>query len=229
MDKDVSDFYGTSYSSILGTGILGYVQRLVHRAIDQTLNENFYSNILEVGAGKLEHLQFSKLLFKNYTASDIQLKDGSLDSKLLGRKSSETIKTRFVDAQRLPFDDNSFDVLIATCLLIHLQQPEAALKEWRRVVKDSGEIVVYVPCDPGMLLRIARNIAVLPKHLLYKSRNYRIICAREHISSLHVLKYIIKYTFQRDKIKVIRWPFMIPSWNSNLAYIFHVQVNKTTD
>jgi SAM-dependent methyltransferase len=49
------------------------------------------------------------------------------------------------DAGRLPWPDRTFDAVVADSLLEHLDEPERALREWRRVLKPSGELIVWSP------------------------------------------------------------------------------------
>jgi ubiquinone/menaquinone biosynthesis C-methylase UbiE len=46
------------------------------------------------------------------------------------------------DAEHLDFPDDSFDVVVSRNLLWTLPQPELALKEWKRVLKPGGKLVV---------------------------------------------------------------------------------------
>lgn len=46
------------------------------------------------------------------------------------------------DAEKLQFDDESFDVVASRALLWTLPQPEKALREWKRVLKPMGKIVI---------------------------------------------------------------------------------------
>jgi SAM-dependent methyltransferase len=46
------------------------------------------------------------------------------------------------DAESLAFEDNAFDVLVSRNLLWALPHPEKALKQWRRVVKPDGRLVI---------------------------------------------------------------------------------------
>jgi SAM-dependent methyltransferase len=48
-------------------------------------------------------------------------------------------------AERLPWTDGTFDAVVADSVLEHLDDPEAALKEWRRVVRPGGRLVVWSP------------------------------------------------------------------------------------
>ncbi|KAF2793170.1 methyltransferase type 11 [Melanomma pulvis-pyrius CBS 109.77] len=45
-------------------------------------------------------------------------------------------------AETLPFDDGSFDTVIANHMLYHVDSPDAALKEFRRVLKPDGTVIV---------------------------------------------------------------------------------------
>ena len=46
------------------------------------------------------------------------------------------------DAENLPFEDNAFDVVVTRNLVWTLPHPEAAVKEWRRVLKPGGRIII---------------------------------------------------------------------------------------
>ena len=52
------------------------------------------------------------------------------------------IRLQTGDAEHLDFADNSFDVVVSRNLLWTLPQPEQALKEWQRVLKPGGRLVV---------------------------------------------------------------------------------------
>jgi phosphatidylethanolamine/phosphatidyl-N-methylethanolamine N-methyltransferase len=47
-----------------------------------------------------------------------------------------------MDAQRLEFPDNSFDVVVAQYVVTAVPDPEAALDEFARVLRPGGEIVL---------------------------------------------------------------------------------------
>jgi SAM-dependent methyltransferase len=49
------------------------------------------------------------------------------------------------DAQRLPFLDKTFDLVLATEVLEHLPNPEAAAREITRVLRPGGRAIVTVP------------------------------------------------------------------------------------
>lgn len=49
------------------------------------------------------------------------------------------------DAQQLPFEDNSFDLVTCQTVLIHVPNPNAALNEMKRVLKPGGILLCVEP------------------------------------------------------------------------------------
>lgn len=83
-------------------------------------------------------------------------------SRLIGVDATETLlaraRSRLTDffpadrlelhharAERLPFDDESFDFVTCQTLLIHLADPLAAVREMRRVTRHGGTILAVEP------------------------------------------------------------------------------------
>lgn len=54
------------------------------------------------------------------------------------------------DAASLPFDAEQFDIIIASDILEHVEDDEAALREWGRVLASSGMLIVYSPAFPSL-------------------------------------------------------------------------------
>lgn len=51
------------------------------------------------------------------------------------------------DAMELPFDDDAFDVIIATAVIEHVLEPEKMVSECKRVLKQNG-ICIFTTPDP---------------------------------------------------------------------------------
>ena len=125
-----------------------------------------------------------------------------------------------INAEALPYEDEKFDRVIATCLLIHLREPEAALKEWMRVLKEGGVITVYVPNEPGLLLRLLqatttrrkqKKIGIPATYLHYK----------EHPYSYPYLISIIKQNYEKPLIR--KFPFIFGPWDLNIWTVITIQ------
>jgi ubiquinone/menaquinone biosynthesis C-methylase UbiE len=54
------------------------------------------------------------------------------------------------DVMRLPFENESFDYLIAGELIEHLEDPEAFLKECFRVLRPKGYLAISAPVEEGV-------------------------------------------------------------------------------
>jgi len=62
-------------------------------------------------------------------------------------------KFRVASAEKLPFESNVFDAVFCLEVLEHIDDPIAALKEIKRVLKKSGYALVLVPSD-SLLFRL---------------------------------------------------------------------------
>lgn len=70
------------------------------------------------------------------------------------------------DINRLPFQDNTFDVVFTHAVLCHVKDPSSTIKELKRVVKPGG-IVASREMDWGALLIYPED------HLLYEAAEMR--------------------------------------------------------
>lgn len=218
-------FYEGSYAAVLNAGFIGKLQNMVHRLLERDLRKRYYSSIFEFGAGNLEHLKYTKLDYSRYVASDIRLTKSSIrflvkENPNLNFHCIELLK---VDAQKPNNLNEKFDLILATCVLIHLRDPESAVSTWKKMLKDSAEIAIYVPCEPGLLLRLGRFLFIKRKHRQNGILNSDLLYAREHLTSFVNCNTYIKEVFADFDIKVRYWPFwFIKSWNLNIFAIFTV-------
>jgi ubiquinone/menaquinone biosynthesis C-methylase UbiE len=62
------------------------------------------------------------------------------------------------DINKLPFPDNSFDKVLCTEVLEHVNHNGVVLKEIRRVLKTNGTMVISVPCSEGVFGSLFKRI-----------------------------------------------------------------------
>jgi SAM-dependent methyltransferase len=61
-----------------------------------------------------------------------------------------------LEQQQLPFEDHSFDVVIASHILEHLVDDAAALADWYRLLTPGGRLLIGVPMHLGWVASLAR-------------------------------------------------------------------------
>ena len=216
---DLDEYYKDHYENVINTGLIGRFASHYHRLMEKDFQNQNFSNILEVGAGKGQHLEYVQCSYDLYSQTDIRNIPPS-SNKVLD-------KTVFLqaDAQALSeFQDDQFDRTIATCLLAHLPDPERALKEWRRVTsKKGGRISIYIPCEPSLLLRIGQRLSTRRKTrklgINYESMHYR-----EHRNHYYFLRTIIRDVFQEDIIKVLGFPTHRLPFDFKLYEIYQIEM-----
>jgi SAM-dependent methyltransferase len=118
-----------------------------------------FGDALEIGAGtgyfSLNLLQLGAI--RRLVATDIssgmldRLRDNAGDLGL-------AVETRTVDAERLPFEDEAFDLVFGHAVLHHLPDLSGALSEFRRVLRSGGTLAFC-----GEPSRYGDLLAALPK------------------------------------------------------------------
>ncbi len=127
-----------------------------------------------------------------------------------------------VNAENIPFPEAYFDRIVVTCLLHHVDQPEIALKEIDRVLKEDGSATIFLPCDPGLLLRLIRSMTSAKRAKKLGFQGYDLLNARDHRNHIGSLLKMIEFAFSKRKIQVRYAPFHIPTWNLNTYILIEV-------
>jgi phosphatidylethanolamine/phosphatidyl-N-methylethanolamine N-methyltransferase len=76
-----------------------------------------------------------------------------------------------MDAEKLEFPDNSFDVVMAQYVVTAVPNPEVALDEFARVVRPGGELIILtrVSADAGMRRVIERTLQPVVTRLGFRT------------------------------------------------------------
>jgi ubiquinone/menaquinone biosynthesis C-methylase UbiE len=120
-----------------------------------------YRRALEIGAGTG---YFTLNLLRNGTiasATATDISEGMLGQlAATARRLGLHVETVRADAEALPFEDGTFDLVLGHAVLHHLPSPEAALAEFRRVLVPGGTLAVM-----GEPSRGGDVLAELPKRI----------------------------------------------------------------
>lgn len=114
------------------------------------------------------------------------------------------------DNANLPFKSNGFEVVICSEVLEHVIDPENAVKELHRIVKEKGVVIITVPYE---------KMLTFIKHCLKKVGVYKILFSNleETTSEWHIhsftpktLKELLVKFFTINKFKIIPFPVIGP-------------------
>lgn len=222
--QSTNEYFAEDYQEIMYTGVVGRYSRLTHALLDWPFRGTSTPVVLELGAGAGQHTKHALTDFSQYFVTDIsQAALNKCDS------SDPRVVAQVADAQQLSdFADESVDRVVATCLLAHLHEPEQALSEWRRVLKPGGSVSVYVPAEPGMLLRLLRHTVVARKSRKLGNDHLAIVY-RDHINHYPRMRLLIESVFALDTVVRRRFPTRFLGWNFSLFDVFHVTKNSSTN
>lgn len=116
----------------------GYLNSFEQKKLLPLLGDVKNKTILDVGAGTGRlAVELAKFGGTQVTALDVS-------EKMLERlkKKNPAIRCIVGDAEALPFVGGTFDMIIATFLIVHLKNPNRFFDEAYRVLKDGGRLVV---------------------------------------------------------------------------------------
>ena len=207
------------------SGLSGKLLQLTHKQLAAFGNkfQTQHDNVLEIGAGQGEHFPFVNTNFAKYTMSDISDWGAPDISKILETDNRATFEIQ--DIQALTYPDSSFDRVITTCVIAHVDEPYESFLEVRRVTKNEGTCSFLVSADPSILLRFIRAMLTAPKMKKLGSP-YLLINAISHRNSAGGIIEIAKHVFQQDDVQIKYFPFRVRSWNLSTHIIINVRVYK---
>lgn len=113
------------------------------------------ARVLEAGCGRKTRLAGYRNRIVELVGVDLDAEAGAENLTL----------DRFVVADvcsRLPFEDAYFDLVYANFVVEHLDAPEAAFREWRRVLRPDGALILLTSNRASPLLAAA---SLLPRRL----------------------------------------------------------------
>ena len=223
---DFDGIYSDQYTNLLDTGLVGKVQAVTHASLEKGVSGH-YPVVLEVGAGKGQHLGFVRHTFDTYIESDIRietLKEATKTRKVAGLGAVEQLA---LNAESLgSIEHASVNRIVATCVLAHLRDPKLALEEFRRVLVPGGIASFYVPSEPGLVLRLARYLSTVQKakRLGYSHLPFHY---QEHRNHYLNLKYVLLEVFSQDELSFESYPLRWASWNFSLWKIVRIKKSLT--
>ena len=101
-------------------------------------------SILDAGAGEAQYKTYCSHL--KYTSQDIAKYDGQGDGHGLQTKTRDYSEIDIIsDIANIPLDNESFDAIMCIEVFEHLTNPLDALKEFNRILKSGGMLILTAP------------------------------------------------------------------------------------
>ena len=234
----LSDYYKNYYSKLFGNEdgkAIG--NKFFHKTLDNQMWKNAKHiqkkglRILEVGAGQGEHLKFVTQLsrIKEYVLLDLQ------KPTVIGDYPFQVSLVEG-NVENLPFETNSFDIVISTCVFHHLEDPLKGFSELLRVSntaiqnpnlsiiqKQQSTIVIALPADPGLFYTFYKKIFMHKVMRKVGIDDPQLIYFIEHRNSIQHLRKFFRVVF-KAQANILYFPSRIPIVGFNAMLIFSAKL-----
>ena len=189
-DRSLRNAANSVYNKWLGNYTTAYNTWKRIESISTLFNEEVNQRgdrlrILDVGCGDALPLFIldSDINTPEYYGIDVSLLDIAFAERLKELLKADNVTFVVGDADRLPFQDSLFDIVICSEVLEHLDHPEACLKEIRRILKNGGTALISTPNENNLITKFPKIFKIAHKEsaggiLKMKEHNSR----DEHIS-----------------------------------------------
>jgi ubiquinone/menaquinone biosynthesis C-methylase UbiE len=158
------------------------------------------SGILDVGTGSGNFIPVLKQTFPEAEITGIDIDEGALVS---ARQKFPEITFLRMQAEKLLFKDNSFDVVSISMTLHHLPKVKRGLKEMKRVVKNEGWIIINETISND--LNPAQQVHKMYHHFRSRIDTMKGICHRKSFTKDTIIQMLktadiqIQFFFENKK------------------------------
>jgi ubiquinone/menaquinone biosynthesis C-methylase UbiE len=152
--------------------------------------------ILDLGCGKGHVSAMMSLYFKKVESIDVEnaSEEGSIfNAKILGKgwhrkvwkefEKKYSVRYRYYDGKKIPFEDGSFDVVVANAVIEHVDDVDVFLKEIKRVLKKEGKLFIFrCPQKYSLTENFAKIVGIGHHDVLYSKNELMGVLRRNHFS-----------------------------------------------
>ncbi len=155
--------------------------------IAEELDRENYQDLLDCGCGTgpMISLLYEKDSTKNYTGLDITPKMIEVGKS----KNLNGVKWVVGDCENLPFDDNSFDVIICSNSFHHYPNPQSFFNSAKRVLRSGGRLILQDYTAPSAVLWLMNHTEMPIANLIghgdvraYTLKEIREFCANSGLN-----------------------------------------------
>ena len=192
--------YDEEYSEIFITGRDGLPSKIMHRTLEKDLKGEHFSEVLEVGANKGEHLKHIQHTFDSYLMSDIT-------KRLNSDELPANVSFQIQDVCNLTLPSNQFDLCIVTCVLQHVENPERAFRELLRVAKPGGLARILLQNDTTPTFQAIRKLSTVRRAKKFGVLDeVELFFAREHRNNFFSVAKLAEIIYKQHNFRSYSFP-----------------------
>jgi len=139
-----------------------FIKRL--KEIIKLIPDRQYQSILDVGTGVGFFLPTLSLLGEKVIALD-NTSIVEAVKYMLAKRDISNVEVCRADIKEIPFDSESFDLIIATSVLEHVKDLDSAFIELKRVLKKDGTLIIGYPIENKFIVFLRKIEAYLRPNL----------------------------------------------------------------
>ena len=106
------------------------------------LNLTYGKNFLDVGCGTGWAVREASKIIGNGKACGIDISPKMIEKAKIQSEGFKNVDFKIASSESIPFPDETFDAVICTCSFHHYENPNRVLKEFKRIIKREGKIVI---------------------------------------------------------------------------------------
>ena len=136
----------TGYSKVNQKELEGIQRERWKEQLKRLLPANQDLRVLDIGTGPgFFSIILEELGYTTITAIDVSNKMLEVAKENIQQygKEHSSIQLIQMDAQKLEFDSESFDIIVSRNLTWNLEKPQQAYSEWLRVLKPNGALFIF--------------------------------------------------------------------------------------
>lgn len=184
---------------IYNTAVFQFFYFFAHGAclkfLQPYIKDNF--NILDIACGTGI---FLKKISKKNNSTKLFGIDNSKKMISVANKIPSNITFKVADAESLPFDDNSFDLITVIDAFYYFQNKEKVLKECFRILKPNCQLFIFYPAADILPKFIFNLVKITSKSLFFNLEEYSEFIS---IKALEKLADSAGLTIVKKKIKIL--------------------------
>lgn len=188
--KHQISYFGDEFSKVKDYYLEPWQETYVERMKSYLLDKNYKNKtLIDIGTGLGYIAIEAAKLGLNVIACDLTAE--ALDNIERYKKKFNLSNIKLIEcrAEKIPLRNQSVDYIVSNAVLEHIPEEEKAIKEWKRILKKNGKMMITVPIKYKFLLPLLVPIAFLYDKRIGHLRRYDLIELKEKFR-MRILKYI---------------------------------------